>query len=134
MNSSMYQNDDNETAVQPSLSAVADPTVWGHAFYGDAMACAASVAACTGHKRPMVRGIPGTMWPCYSARDASTMTDQFIAVKPIKVGLMLGVDRPTAMHLVGYIGDQVCSWPVPAVMAGTNTRHVGRHANQPTCH
>ncbi|CAF1162812.1 unnamed protein product [Adineta steineri] len=53
MNSSMYQNDDNETAVQPSLSAVADPTVWGHAFYGDAMACAASAAACTGHKRPM---------------------------------------------------------------------------------
>ncbi|CAF4224607.1 unnamed protein product, partial [Adineta steineri] len=79
---------ENQTATHINISAVADPNVWGHAFYGEAMACAASAAACTGHKQPLVRGIP----------------------------------------------DQVCSWPVPAAMAGTNTRHVGRHANRPTCH
>lgn len=47
------------------------------------------------------------MWPCYSVRDASTMTDDLVPMDPVKFGLLLDNDRPPApMYLVGYIGGE----------------------------
>jgi len=39
--------------------AAADDTVLGHAFYGETIACSASVAASASHKQQLVRGKRG---------------------------------------------------------------------------
>ncbi|CAF4433086.1 unnamed protein product, partial [Adineta steineri] len=47
-------------------------------------ACAAGVSAC--RSSSLVRGEPGTVWPCWSRRDASTITDDLVPITPTLSG------------------------------------------------
>jgi hypothetical protein len=62
------------------------------------------------------------MWPCYSVRDASTMTDDLVPVDPVKFGLVLDNNRPPApMYLVGYIGCEPVYKTMSTLATGKHT-------------
>ncbi|CAF1370147.1 unnamed protein product, partial [Adineta steineri] len=81
--------------------------IWGHTSFEDTSACAAGVSAC--RCSSLVRGEPGTVWPCWSRRDASTITDDLVSITPTLSGNVEtghGITGP--MVFLGYkVGEPV---------------------------
>ncbi|CAF4092229.1 unnamed protein product [Rotaria magnacalcarata] len=121
------QNEANEIVKMRSsidLKETADASTWGHVCFGETRACTASVAS-TNHASSLVRG---TIWPCWSVRDASTMTDDLVQVTPKFIGnVHIGQGNPDPMVLMGYKAGEPVYRTTTALANALEGEHPGSY-------
>lgn len=114
-------NATTETSSNSHSEKIVDGYTWGHELFGDMHSCAMSSSVSNVHRDSLIQRdrsklyclqiffktiiliLIDSIWPCWSVRDASTMTDDLVSVSPTKVGAIVDSNGDTApMYLMGY--------------------------------